>query len=239
MNLFKLVVEKLSSNTDDIFNAKFNIFLNPYSYLKLRKSPDISYVNEIYIDGKLLSVLFSLLLRVPVKRISFDNTSLAHDFFINCEIFQKKLSIIGSDMESSKRFNDYVCLSYPKLDIKIIRDGYFKEQSEIDLFAKKLIESQTEVLVVGMGSPLQEKFIASMYKNGWQGTAYTCGGFIHQTARSGYKYYPDFFDKYNFRFIYRIIDEPKLITRYIIIYPYAISLILIDALRVYYENRNK
>ena len=75
-----------------------------------------------------------------------------------------------------------------------------------------------DIVICGMGTPLQEHFLADLQKLGWGGIGYTCGGFLHQTARD-IQYYPEWIDKYNIRWIYRIYDEPKLFKRYFWEYP--------------------
>ena len=78
-----------------------------------------------------------------------------------------------------------------------------------------------------MGTPFQEQFLVDLKNLGWIGAGYTCGGFIHQTA-ANIKYYPEFFNTYNLRWLYRMIDEPKLIKRYLILYPKSTFLFFFD-----------
>ena len=78
-----------------------------------------------------------------------------------------------------------------------------------------------------MGTPLQEKFLIDLKKNGWSGIGFTCGGFLHQTSNN-IIYYPNWIDKFSLRAFYRMYDEPKLIKRYFLIYPLAILLFLYD-----------
>lgn len=60
-----------------------------------------------------------------------------------------------------------------------------------------------------MGSPLQEQFALDLKKSGYNGVVFTCGGFLHQTAR-GIKYYPEWVNKYNLRAFYRLFHEKGL-----------------------------
>mgnify|MGYP000060826451 CR=1 FL=1 len=50
---------------------------------------------------------------------------------------------------------------------------------------------------------------------GYQGIGFTCGGFVHQTAMNRMHYYPNWVDKMNLRFVYRMYKEKHTRTRYL------------------------
>ena len=77
---------------------------------------------------------------------------------------------------------------------------------------------------------MQEQFLIDLQKSGWQGVGYTCGGFLHQTAK-GIQYYPKWVNRLGLRAFYRMYDEPQLIKRYFIEYPKAIVIILGDLMK--------
>ena len=56
---------------------------------------------------------------------------------------------------------------------------------------------------------------AYVKKMGYQGIGFTCGGFVHQTAMNRMHYYPDWVDKMNLRFVYRMYKEKHTRTRYL------------------------
>ena len=62
---------------------------------------------------------------------------------------------------------------------------------------------------------MQEKFLLKVKKMGYQGIGFTCGGFVHQTAMNRMHYYPDWVDKMNLRFVYRMYKEKHTRTRYL------------------------
>ncbi len=49
----------------------------------------------------------------------------------------------------------------------------------------------------------------------FQGIGFTCGGFVHQTAMNRMHYYPNWVDKMNLRFVYRMYKEKHTRTRYL------------------------
>jgi N-acetylglucosaminyldiphosphoundecaprenol N-acetyl-beta-D-mannosaminyltransferase len=98
------------------------------------------------------------------------------------------------------------------------RNGFFESDEQRREVIRHIRQQEYDVVVCGMGTPLQEKFLVELKEAGWNGYGYTCGGYLHQLATKE-KYYPKFFDKLNIRWIYRIYDEPKLYHRYFVLYP--------------------
>ncbi|HCI5759941.1 TPA: WecB/TagA/CpsF family glycosyltransferase, partial [Klebsiella pneumoniae] len=105
-------------------------------------------------------------------------------------------------------------------------------------FIKQLSELEPDIIIVGMGTPAQDIFLQEMFMSKWTGVAFSCGGFLHQTAKNGSTYYPDFFNKYNLRWMYRMIDEPKLVSRYLFGYPKSILFFLFDLMRFKFMTKN-
>ncbi|PML57939.1 WecB/TagA/CpsF family glycosyltransferase [Vibrio lentus] len=216
--------------TDDVLKSEFavNIFLNPYSYLLMRRQKAvIEEVDNIYIDGEWLCKFLRWFGIADVKRCSFDNTSLAPMIFGSLDS-SSPIAIVGSDQDSNNRFCSLLEEEYPKISVAYKRNGYFSNELELMASIENIIESGATKLICGMGSPLQEKFLITLRERGWKGTSFTCGGFIHQTATKGKNYYPEWIDRMNIRFIYRMYDEPKLIKRYSCDYVFFIFLFLKD-----------
>lgn len=83
-----------------------------------------------------------------------------------------------------------------------------------------------------MGTPAQDIFLKELNEIGWDGIAFTCGGFIHQVASGKLNYYPEIINKLNLRWLYRIYDEPKLFKRFFCYYPLSMLLFLYDYLNM-------
>lgn len=214
-------------NSFDLKIALYS-FVNAYSYNKLRRFSALRCLNNIYVDG-IFAVFIFRMLGFRVRRLSFDMTSLAPIVFNWCIDNDKTISFIGSsNFEINKAVSKFKeC--YPMLKIPYFHHGYLDDyelRSNVIGSLSRVVKP--DVVVVGMGTPLQEQFLVDLKKAGWSGVGFTCGGFLHQTASSGIKYYPTFFDKYNLRWLYRIYDEPKLSSRYLIEYPKFIFYVLFD-----------
>jgi N-acetylglucosaminyldiphosphoundecaprenol N-acetyl-beta-D-mannosaminyltransferase len=69
-----------------------------------------------------------------------------------------------------------------------------------------------------MGIPLQEEFILALRNAGFQGVSLTCGGFLDQLVR-GERYYPEWIERFELRWLYRLASEPhRLARRYLVEY---------------------
>lgn len=209
------ISERIGVGSDDVSIS----FLNPYSYLVLRKRVDLySSVDEFYCDGALLATLMSLAGK-KCSRISFDMTSLAPIVFSSAEKSGASVYFIGSREGVAQEAVEKIKEQYGCLKVVGIRHGFFNSADERVAALHDIECSAPDIVIVGMGTPHQEKFIGELKESGWKGQAYTCGGFLHQTARGGLKYYPDLLNRMNLRWLYRMYSEPKLMKRYFLYYP--------------------
>jgi N-acetylglucosaminyldiphosphoundecaprenol N-acetyl-beta-D-mannosaminyltransferase len=71
-----------------------------------------------------------------------------------------------------------------------------------------------------MGASIQERFLLRLVATGWSGFGFTCGGYLDQLV-DGMHYYPRWVDAANLRWAYRLIREPRRLSRrYGMEYPY-------------------
>ena len=84
----------------------------------------------------------------------------------------------------------------------------------MDEEAAKIVATAPDFLIVGMGMLAQERFLLRVRDAGFRGIGFTCGGFIHQTARNEIDYYPGWVDRMNLRFLYRMYREKHTRKRY-------------------------
>lgn len=229
-NSLSTILPKLSSELVE-HNSRINTFLNPFSYLLARKNLELfDKFDHIYIDGIFLVKCLNLFYKTEVKRISFDFTSLANMVFDEAEAKNKTIYFVGSTQNEIEGFINKVIKRY-NLNVLGYRNGYFSVD-EKNKFIKEIIELQPELIICGMGTPYQEDLLLSLKNAGWKGTGYTCGGFFHQIASTeNEKYYPEFFDRFNLRWLYRIYDEPKLVKRYFLYYPWFLLVFIYDVIQ--------
>jgi len=231
-NLLKIIIPKLTDELSDALKGeKINTFLNPYSYLIARKSIQVfEEIDNIFIDGDLLILIFTALKIKRMTRVSFDFTSIADSVFKYCIDQNKSIYFVGSNEKEIAIFTTKIKAKYPEMNILGYRNGYFNEDEKKE-FSLLINNIQPNIIVCGMGTPYQEKLLLLLKANGWRGTGFTCGGFFHQTASvDEINYYPDLVNKLNIRWLYRIFDEPKLLKRYLIYYPTSLLMLFKDRL---------
>lgn len=228
-NLIKLISDKCS-NIDEPDSHKLVTFLNPYSYQVARRNIGIfAEFHEIHCDGIAL-VLALRLFRFSITRRSFDMTSVARDVLSEANDARFTVFLIGSTQPECEAAASAIKKAYPCIRMIGFRSGYFSNNMERNNTLDLIKSLNPKIVIAGMGAPIQEKFLLDLSLIGWRGHGYTCGGFIHQLANSGITYYPKIFDKLNLRWLYRIIKEPKLLRRYLLIYPLFIPLFIKDLL---------
>lgn len=230
--MLKIIKQKVNDKLELNVNA-IHTFLNPYSYLLARKQQNIfSDFDYIHIDGIAL-VIFLKLIGIKTIRRSFDMTSIAPLLFEYCQEQKKSIYFIGAKLEELEKSIKVFQNSYPHMNIKGFHHGYIEKQWNEKI--EEIIQLNPDFVIVGMGTPIQEKFLIDLRKKGFKGSGFTCGGFLHQSQQD-IDYYPPIFDKLNIRWIYRMIDEPKLVKRYFIDYPVFVGYFMIDALKFVFKK---
>lgn len=200
------------------FQKGITSFVNPYSMLTLRNREDIATaIDYWYVDGISLVERIKSKINKRVLRYSFDDTSLAPIVFSKARQMNLRIAVIGTE---ERLIGTAVMRIQEKYSVSVTyyRNGYFSSNIELANCIHEVMEKEIDLVICGMGTPFQEQFLIQLVKAGWEGYGFTCGGYLHQLA-SKESYYPPLFDKLNIRWVYRIIDEPKLFRRYFIDYP--------------------
>ena len=193
-------------------------FLNPVSYLDARRNKQLfDEFDGIFVDGSILIGAIQIFYNKKINRRSFDMTSVAPALFDYSIKNSKSIYIVGAKEEELKMVINVLKHSYPKLNVIGYRNGYFNSQKEKEEEYEKIISTSPDFLIVGMGIIYQERFLVEIKNRGFEGIGFTCGGFISQTAKGKDKidYYPEWVDKYNVRFLYRMYKEKHTRKRYL------------------------
>ena len=84
-----------------------------------------------------------------------------------------------------------------------------------------------------MGAPAQEKFLGDLWRSGWRGAGYTCGGFLEQIVGTAGEYFPPWTNRFHLRWLFRLYKEPRRMwKRYLLQYPKFLALFIADWLRL-------
>lgn len=216
--LISKIVRTNKEELYDVFSKRGRMytFLNPVSYLiALENKSLFEKFDGIFADGSVLVSAIRLLYGKQVTRRSFDMTSLAPQLLNYLVESRKTLYIVASGQEQVEYAVKIFQEQYPELRIAGFRNGYFSSDAEMNKEASRIVELNPDFLIVGMGALMQEKFLLKVKMMGYQGIGFTCGGFIHQTAKDRIHYYPGWIDKMNLRFVYRMYKEKHTRTRYL------------------------
>lgn len=216
-SLVQTLIRSNEVSLNEIFTRPQTIhtFLNPVSYLRARQIEEI-YKNFdfIHADGSHLVMAIYQLYSKRVERRSFDMTSIAPKLFQYAQKHEKTLYLIGALDGEIERAIESIKNDYPEIKIAGYRHGYIKDVEEELMIMKEIISLKPDFLIVGMGAIKQELFLLQIKKFGFTGIGFTCGGFLHQTSIKK-NYYPQWFDKRNLRFLYRMYKEKHTRKRYL------------------------
>lgn len=171
-----------------------------------------------FCDGMLMSSFMSQVTGRSIARVSFDFTSIAGPVFSDAEQQGKRVYIVGATQSELERFIRKLQTRYPRLPIAGYHNGYFDAPQAAAIQADIRL-GRANILIVGLGAGLQERFVLSALNAGFTGVAFTCGGFIRQEAMTNGVYYPEAINHLHLRAFYRMYREPHTIRRYLVDYP--------------------
>ncbi|KQA17612.1 hypothetical protein AAY54_11800 [Vibrio metoecus] len=216
LKLNKFDISMLGSSGNKLFT-----FVNPYSYyiFKDELTQGEKKRFNLLADGISLVKLYNFfsLDEDKIERYSFDFTSLAPIVFEFCERENIKIAILGSADNELKIAVSVLLKRFKNLNIVFVHDGFFNIDDKS--IYESLNESGAELVISGMGTPKQEKFLLKVeeycpcLKFG-----FTCGGFLTQISTS-----PDYFSpimsRFHLRWLQRFIRHSFVRKRVLVDYP--------------------
>jgi UDP-N-acetyl-D-mannosaminuronic acid transferase (WecB/TagA/CpsF family) len=207
---------------------QYVFFLNHHSLLTLCDRGILPEKDTLaYADGALLR--YQIKLKGP--RMSFDFTGVAARVFK--KIADNKIISIfigGTDSEGNI-FKDKISENFPNILIETA-DGYRDVEGIVSYLDLNNVSENNfnKIVVLGLGTPKQEDALLVLKQQTEKNQkilAFTCGGFISQTASNeGIRYYPRIINFLNLRSVWRILKEPHVLKRVIFNYPRSVYLIL-------------
>lgn len=193
-------------------------FINPHAFhLRLH---DQAYANALWHfdvvlpDGIGVSIASQWINHVTVQRQSFDETSLFHIVLNKINMMKKSVCLIGSKPGIADCAGKKMCKTYKDINYLGSLDGYHSFDESVDW----VMRLSPDVVIVGMGAPLQESLLLRLKHEGFNGIGFTCGGFFDQYVLET-QYYPVWVDRLELRWLYRLVKEPgRLWRRYLVEY---------------------
>lgn len=215
-SLINKIIDSEGITLDQIISAKqICTFLNPVSYLDAVKNVHtFDEFDVIFADGSILVSMIRLVNRKSLTRRSFDMTSMAKEVFNYASSHGKTVYLLGTTEENLEKTVARISEDFPAMNILGFRNGFFSSEKEKLEAIAQINQLNPDILIVGMGIVKQETFLLKAKENGFSGAGFSCGGFLHQYAINGKRYYPEWIDRCNLRFLYRMYKEPYTIKRY-------------------------
>lgn len=224
-DFYELILRDYSSST-----PKAITFVNPYSYYMIFDNDSLSHKFDfIFADGALLVMLHNFFSKRKIDRLSFDFSSMAGSLFDFANNNNLSVALVGGTKEEMSNCIVFLQRKYPSINFNNSRHGFFEDESEINDYLYSISDS-IDILISGMGTPLQEEFVVKAKKITHARLFFTCGGFITQTGTKGDYYHP-LIKKSGLRWLQRALGSSHVRRRLIYNYPVFVFKYISDNLR--------
>lgn len=193
----------------DIENKSAQVYYGTgfYNVVILRQFPELylysSKVDVTLMDGHLFKKMINLLGYKIKYEISIPRFTLGLLKHIGPE---KKIFALGGTEDINKLAINSLISDFKKINAKG-RNGYFNESDELSI-VKEINEYAPDVLLIGISSPIKERFFYKWKSELNVGIIVPCGGMIDVLAKKT-KLTPLWIKKLGFAMVYRVVQEPK------------------------------
>ena len=184
-------------------------------------TPNLESLETCKKDAEMLDIINGAELVVPdgmgvIKAASILGTPLKEKVSgvdlcknVMAEDFGRKISVylFGGKPGVAEAAAERIRAGYPNVIVAGCRNGYFTEADE-DGIIEGICKASPDVLLVGLGAPKQEKWIANNRKKLSAGAAVGCGGTIDVLAGVA-ELAPEFYRKNGLEWFYRLCKQPS------------------------------
>lgn len=215
--LVELIVSNIETKRKQAYYAiNSDCMLHYWSDSEYRKI--INQQNSlVYVDG--MGVIYAQrLLKLPqaVERIATTDLYPALLDYLNSHEKPIRIFLLGGKDDTAERTKNNSGKKYPKAYIAGTHHGYFDRDEESKQVIDYINTQNIDILFVGFGNPIQEKWVNEHYHSLQVGAIITCGGLFDYYANN-VKRAPVFMQKLGFEWLYRLKQEPRrLFKRYIV-----------------------
>ncbi|MDX2085902.1 MAG: WecB/TagA/CpsF family glycosyltransferase [Candidatus Melainabacteria bacterium] len=140
-----------------------------------------------------------------------------------------RIALIGTSASTLELTQSNLMQRYPGLSIVYAHHGFFDPQTEEETIARRCAETQPHFVLVALGVPRQEKWIA-LYKQYFDGAIFLGVGGSFDVWANTVKRAPRAFQKLHLEWLYRFIAQPWRIRR-------AGKHLLLFLLKLLFESR--
>lgn len=122
-----------------------------------------------------------------------------------------RVALIGSDRVALENATAVIESLPSRPSVVLSCDGYSELVAPAEM-AARLRDVRADVVVLGLGAPLQDSYLLALLDNGVTGRLLiTCGGWIDQVSRSDY--YPPYAYRLRINWLFRVLREPARLWR--------------------------
>lgn len=202
LNLFKSTIDKKEKKSVFFINADcLNKTFDDLEYKEILKKSDL-----VLPDGSGVNIACNLL-----KKPLLENLNGTDMLPYICHLAQKegyRIFLLGAQEGVAFKMSEELRKKYPKLQISGVNNGFLKNEDDELQVIKKINQVKTDILLVAMGAPMQEKFIAKYKDNIDASLCFAVGGLFDFYSKK-VKRAPLYLRETGFEWVYRIIQEPK------------------------------
>ena len=247
IDLFLDRMDELIQNIfEDVDMKRKNAYyaINPDCMLIAKKDKDYHEIlknkrNKVYTDGSWI-IKTQKFLGLPISKERIATTDLFPRMLELCDTREGKIKIflLGGKEGTAKKVIKNMGEKYKNVDFVGEHHGYFKQKNNIDIISK-INEATPHILFVGLGCPVQEKWVNENIDKINANVILTCGGLFDYYS-GNVKRSPKWMQENGLEWLFRLIQEPsRLYKRYIFgNIEYLISLLYIKIRgKKYYKNR--
>ena len=206
---YNLIENKLKNK-----EKEFIITANPETYMLSRKDSEISDMiynkNNLVVPDGISIVKTSNILGYNIKE-RITGVDLAEYLFELANENKYKVYLFGASEDVMDKLTNVISTKYPNINLVGGTNGYIKDKDGVMNYIKT---TNPDIVMLALGIPLQEKLIHKHINDFKKGIFIGVGGSFDVISGTK-KRAPKIFIKLNLEWLYRIVSEPKRITRFI------------------------
>lgn len=208
-NALRRVERFVDRSSDHKKCVKKIFFTNVHSIHLSRKDPDLQHtINEadlVLPDGSGLMMAGKLMGNPVTENLN------GTDFMPKvCRIAEKKgwsMYLLGAQNSVVKKCYENMQKQYPQLSLKGYHHGFFDKEEEKEVLAE-INEAKPDILMVAMGSPIQEKWISAHASEFDEGVWFAVGGLFDFLSKEKERA-PQWMRKMGIEWLYRFLQDPS------------------------------
>lgn len=220
LSLINKFIEHLTAHegASIFFVNAYTLYLKEYDDQFARELCNADYLLNDGIGMELAARVHGVALRENLV-----GTDLIPRFLSNLSGLQWKpgIFLVGGNEMTARKATDYVRKHFPFLRVAGNQPGYFSKE-EFGSLGYKIQMAKPDVVLVGMGQPIQENFIASIREVAPQALLFGVGGLFDYWSNN-LKRAPAFVRRLRLEWLHIILRQPYKVNRYIKCIPFVLK----------------